>query len=482
MITVDIGPVSAYAIAKANGFTGTYEEWAQLQADCGINAQAAAASADKAEGFATEAAASANEAKAAASEAAAEASQNFLNSIPEDYSTLNDKIQTSATGIQASASGSLTSIADGGDRRAVQAASTITAVQSGTGDPSPDNVRPISGWDEVTLTRAGKNLLGFDDFEVVAGAYTDSCAQGVFTRTVTTQHTTTFCLHGDVMANIANAHIKAGTYVFTLMYLGSGKTFTAPYAEVTLIDGTIVQLKSGETTTIAMDGTITGIKQTITQYSEGDVITYTMQLEAGEVATDYEPYQGQTLTASLPETVYGGSLDWTTGVLTVTHHVKTLTGNEAWSYYSSDAGVYMLNYAVPSTVQTDNQRAYHICSHYKPVKYASPSLQTDMTIYTLNASTLCVKDTTHKESDSPLDNFKSYLSAQAAAGTPVTLVWPYKPASYRTIQLTPQQLDMLKGRNTVWSDSGDTSLVYIADTKMYIDNAIAAIAASIINA
>lgn len=32
-------------------------------------------------------------------------------------------------------------------------------VQEGTGDPSPDNVRPISGWDGITITRCGKNLL-----------------------------------------------------------------------------------------------------------------------------------------------------------------------------------------------------------------------------------------------------------------------------------------------------------------------------------
>ena len=39
--------------------------------------------------------------------------------------------------------------------------STVVAfspIQSGSGDPSPTNVRPISGWTAVTVTGAGENL------------------------------------------------------------------------------------------------------------------------------------------------------------------------------------------------------------------------------------------------------------------------------------------------------------------------------------
>ena len=47
-----------------------------------------------------------------------------------------------------------------------------------------------------------------------------------------------------------------------------------------------------------------------------------------------------------------------------------------------------------------------------------------------------------------------------------------------TIQLTPQQLYTLRGINNVWSSTGATTLSYIADTKSYIDNKLAAIAAA----
>ena len=46
-----------------------------------------------------------------------------------------------------------------------------------------------------------------------------------------------------------------------------------------------------------------------------------IMLEVGENATDYEPYkEAQTITAQFPETIYGGVLEWNTGVLTVTHN------------------------------------------------------------------------------------------------------------------------------------------------------------------
>ena len=55
------------------------------------------------------------------------------------------------------------------------------------------------------------------------------------------------------------------------------------------------------------------------------------------------------------------------------------------------------------------------------------------------------------------------LQMQAALGTPFQVYYPL--VNQETIQLTPQQLETLKGLNNVWSDCGDTSIVYCADTK-----------------
>ena len=52
---------------------------------------------------------------------------------------------------------------------------TMEPVQAGSGDPSPENIRPITGRDSVTVTRTGINVW---DEEWVNGFINDS---GVFT-------------------------------------------------------------------------------------------------------------------------------------------------------------------------------------------------------------------------------------------------------------------------------------------------------------
>ena len=49
----------------------------------------------------------------------------------------------------------------------------LVPVQSGSGDPSPDNVRPISGHTEVDLYNVGKNLFDKDNYKFVKNSYID---------------------------------------------------------------------------------------------------------------------------------------------------------------------------------------------------------------------------------------------------------------------------------------------------------------------
>lgn len=48
-----------------------------------------------------------------------------------------------------------------------------------------------------------------------------------------------------------------------------------------------------------------------------------------------------------------------------------------------------------------------------------------------------------------------------------------------TVQLTPQQMETLKGVNNIWSNAGETTVTYAADTKLYIDRRIAELAAGV---
>ena len=69
-------------------------------------------------------------------------------------------------------SGSLVSVNDAADLPVVDLAVEIKAIQSGTGDPSPNNVRPILGRSNVNMTRTGANL--WDEVAESGNIYTSN--------------------------------------------------------------------------------------------------------------------------------------------------------------------------------------------------------------------------------------------------------------------------------------------------------------------
>ena len=121
-IKTNLGPVTAYADAKAHGYTGTREEFGALLANAGLNlkaaetAKAGAEAAKQAAETAQQAAAEnqknagtqAANAKASADTAAEQAdaaalaaadAKKTLESIPDDYSMLSGKVDENANGI-----------------------------------------------------------------------------------------------------------------------------------------------------------------------------------------------------------------------------------------------------------------------------------------------------------------------------------------------------------------------------------------------
>ena len=54
-------------------------------------------------------------------------------------------------------------------------------------------------------------------------------------------------------------------------------------------------------------------------------------------------------------------------------------------------------------------------------------------------------------------------------------------ASGTEYQLEPQQINLWKGYNTIWSDTGETALTYNADIKLYIDNRVETLTNAIIS-
>lgn len=197
-------------------------------------------------------------------------------------------------------------------------------VQTGSGDPSPSNVRPISGWDKVSVFVTGKNLwnpdistdgTAIDKLEYL-GQYSGYAVYG-FPVPANTQ----FRVHASVLASGNNA-------IFIQSKLSSADYGTA--VSITNLAWAHDRLLTSDSSGYMYLLTNTTVPVTIEKVSEA-----TVQIEIGnQAATGFEAYTGHSAPTSLGGTYYGGTLDVLTGVLTVTMaYIASYAGetiNEPW--------------------------------------------------------------------------------------------------------------------------------------------------------
>ena len=179
-------------------------------------------------------------------------------------------------------SGSMVTISDGIDGHALDIAASWTPTQAGSGDPSPENIRPISGRDKITLTRCGRNLWGYGDLAVT------------------------------LIKEIA-LNYPAGQYVFAANLETDAKTTVQVGV---LVDGVWKYTQNAPAKPIAIKITATKSFGGVRLYagnspSEQATTTYrNAAVWAGSIApAAYASYSGESTTLSFPETIYGGSVD-----------------------------------------------------------------------------------------------------------------------------------------------------------------------------
>ena len=303
-------------------------------------------------------------------------------------------------------------------------------IQAGTGDPSPENVRPITGRDTVTVIRAGKNL---------------------FTRTGEYE--------GFYLASNGNLGAESNWIVSDFIHVAPGVEYT--------FNPNSVEGSSAKACFYDKD------KQFLGTYVNSGLRTFTtpdncafmrfsyrktasnIQLEVGDTATAYEPYTPiQTVTVQLGQTVYGGTLDVVSGVLTVDRATVTYNGSEAWAGAVS-TGVYL---EVNSMERFPNYRTVMFCDKI-PVtpNHGTPSVTRPCITGYAKSSTWPGLNWIYLLF--PTEEFSTVASVKAwLAENPIQVVYPLKTPV--TVQLTPEQITTLIGANNVWSDGGDVSLTY----------------------
>ena len=303
--------------------------------------------------------------------------------------------------------------------------SQITPVQEGEGDPSPDNVRPISGLDAANLWAGGENLINMEsDFIIPQSIYA-------------------YTARPDTQFAQAILSLPRGKNL-VLSWTTVGGTTDQSYDRIACYqDGTVkFNIYNGKFFTIPFD------------YNPQYLICYAgtnktqdavwSDFMCAEIQKPYTPYNPASKTITLPfgQTVYGGDLDWTTGVLTVEWASVVLTGNENWVQTE-----YIV--LVDATNRPANPNpGIGYCSHFPfAYNYNGDNIFITRSIVYLGTQ-LSAKYT--------IDEWKSYLAAQYAAGTPVTIT--YQLATPEPFAVTPQEVLALSGTNTIYTDTGDTTV------------------------
>lgn len=308
-------------------------------------------------------------------------------------------------------------------------------VQEGSGEPSPDNIRPISGRDSVKVERCGENLLDVAQCRTA----TPSAAYGL---TVTVDDTGLIRVFGIPKVN---KDIPRATFriLFTNQVI-----LTKEYkAKWFVVKGVINAI-----TPIQKDKSIV-LQSPLLQNTSVDV-QFRLMYYTGDEPTTYTPYTGQTATLTLPSTIYGGTVDAVTGDGQETWKLLTLDGTELWIMNISVEG--NISFFVPNAV-TDTPIATsstEICTHYKILNYndgtESAFLSSEPYAYI------------NTRSFNSVEELKSYLSAQYAAGTPVQIA--YKLATPIPITATgAQPIPALPGVNTLMTDADALTVTGRAD-------------------
>ena len=330
-------------------------------------------------------------------------------------------------------SGSICTFDDGSETPVKSLSVNIEPVQTGSGAPSPDNIRPISGWDGVNVVVSGKNLLK-----------PDKAAVG---NTIVNLGTTNGS-GGNADISVFGIFLKAGVYTFSAATNGSLPSWNCRTEYNTEIIRLGVGANFSGQLTIEKDSYIR-----IWAYLSNGISPYEIswfQLELGSVATTYEPYKGTVYPISLPSTVYGGVLDVENGTLTVTKKMAQITSTSAIYYESTAGGRFRIAGLLTGKIETSGYDTDLLCSYYKADSSPTQSGVVDYSICGWRATDVAyIIDRRFETAEA----YKAWL-----ADNPVAVV--YNLATPLTLSLTPAEVRTILGYNNIYADSGEVSVVY----------------------
>lgn len=297
----------------------------------------------------------------------------------------------------------------------------IEPVQEGSGDPSPENIRPISGWTEANVNVSGVNIW---DEEWANGYYN----QGQF---ISSQEA--ICCKNKIK-------VCPNTEMYYVKGFSTASNFYYTFYD---INGNFLPL-SGYDASGRYSKTESGIISVPNNayymtfnMGSGYGTTYNNNISINYPSTDtsYHAYNGQTYTIDLDGTRYGGKVDLVSGVLTVN---KLFTkGATVARVGQTGSGV---KYADTTNVYTGLvQNALTISDRYIQIDTSQSGEDGKFRAYN-------GEFTIYNNRFTDATTAQSYLN---------DVEFCYELATPLTIQLTPTLVKSLQGINNVFADTGD---------------------------
>lgn len=353
-------------------------------------------------------------------------------------------------------SGDVASFNDGANNIPIKSCKVnIEPVQSGSGDPSPSNVRPISGFDTVSVMRSGKNLLptytpetSYNGISFTVGDDGSVIATGTATATANKSSTFVAPVTGEYKLTGCPANGSGGSYQIWIRDEETGQSTG------------IEDRGSGSTGVLTKNKAYKVFLRINNGYTANNVRFYPMLRLASDMDDTYESYTGHTYSISLSSagTVYGGTLDAVSGELAVDRAIVDL-GSLSWGY---SAPRFYSGSVTDGISPSDTGDLNAVCEKYALYETGALANQPDLSFFVnsskMSAGTkrIVIRDSNYTDANS----LKSSLNG-------VHLV--YTLATPLTYQLSAMEIKSLLGINNIWSDAGDVEVEYRADTKLYIN-------------
>lgn len=322
----------------------------------------------------------------------------------------------------------------------------IVPTQEGTGDPSPENVRPIVGWDSVNVWRGGKNLLNWNVVPNVAYGLVVTKSNDAIRISGTSTVT------GHLSFAIASS---PQTYLF-----GKGFVFSYFTNEPSVYNVYGLRTTDEDEIAITMD------------LEENRAYDFLIKIAlSNEKLSSYEPYRGETIAVALGQTVYGGTLDVTSGKIETNYAYIELDGSddESWNKVTHGSGRVYYSIETSKIVVNANDPSRWLCSRLIPhqFNYAQIDYPEFSIGFQSDRITICI--VLANNSGLSVDEFRAWLSEN-----PIQFV--YDTDSYDWY-VDAQPVPAISGSNTIYADAGPVTVKGYSDPVTILNKLSSRIAA-----